>query len=134
MSDNSHAIARRFIESIPTGALPGELMTDDFTAWTTSSGEMPGERLKAGVGLLKGFFASPMEIEITAVTVEGDRAVVEAAAQGRLVDGEEYRNRCVFVLRLRDGKVARFEEHNNPIVVREKLAPLMQQAMAKAEA
>jgi hypothetical protein len=32
--------------------LPGELMTDDFTAWTTSSVEMPGERLKAAAGVI----------------------------------------------------------------------------------
>jgi hypothetical protein len=52
MSSDSDAIARRFIGSIPTGVLPGELMTDDFTAWTTSSVEMPGERLKAAAGVI----------------------------------------------------------------------------------
>lgn len=136
MTTDNRAIAKAFIASIPGGRLDTALMADDFTAWTTGSGEMPSpaQRLPGGVALLATVFSQPLRIDITAITAEDDRVVLEADSFGPLVNGQEYRNRYVFVLRLKNGKVSRFEEHNNPIVVREVLGPLMKAAMDKAAA
>jgi uncharacterized protein len=131
MSNTNNAIARRFLDDLAKGHLTDELLTSEFTGWTTGSGAMPGEAFRKGVGLLATIFSSPMQIEIEAITAEGDRVVVEANSQGPLVNGEEYHNTYVFVFRMRDGKVASVAEHNNPIVVQEKLLPLMQAEIAK---
>ena len=134
MGHDYHAIARTFIESIPSGKLRTDLIGDGFTAWSTGSGEMPGDRLAGGVAVLATVFASPLQIEIGAITVEGDRAIVEARSHGPLVDGNTYSNTYVFVLHVADGKILRFEEHNNPVEVREKLGPLMKAAIEKMKA
>ena len=136
MPTDNRAIAKAFIASFPSGKIDTSLMADEFTAWSTSSGEMeaPAQRLPGGVSVLATVFASPMQIDFVETTAEGDRVVIEANSSGPLVDGQEYSNRYVFVLRMKDGKVTRFEEHNNPIEVREKLGPLMKAAMEKMAA
>lgn len=135
MADNT-AIARAFVASIASGKLDTSLLAEGFTAWSTSSGEMESaaQRLPAGVSMLASILARPLEIDVLETTAEGDRVVLEATSYAPLANGEEYRNRYVFILRLKDGKVIRFEEHNNPIIVREVLGPLMKAAMDKMAA
>lgn len=131
MANDNSDTARAFLEALPRGKLTSDLLTEDFTAWTTSSGQMSSDKFRGGTEMLAAIFSNPMQIEIDAVTAEDDRVVVEAASYGLLVDGEEYRNRYVFVFRMRDGKVASFAEHNNPFVVQQKLVPLIHTAIAK---
>lgn len=132
MASDNAAVARAFLESIPTGKIPAELTTEDFSGWTTGSGDLPGDKFRGGVGLLSTIFAKPMTIDVQAVTAQDDRVVIETIGHGTLIDGNEYRNRYVFVFRMRDGKVASVAEHNNPVIVREVIAPLMKAAMEKA--
>ena len=50
---------------------------------------------------------------------------------GTLVNGETFNNTHVYILRIRDGRVAHMAEHMNQLVVRDQIVPLMQAAMAK---
>jgi uncharacterized protein len=70
---------------------------------------------------------------LNALTAEGDRIAAEIDAHGTLVDGQAFANRYVFILRIRDGRIASVAEHFNPAPVAEKIVPLIQAAMAKAK-
>ena len=68
---------------------------------------------------------------IDSLTAEDDRVAAEVRGAGTLVSGEAFTNRYVFMLRIRDGRIASVAEHFDPGPVREKIVPLIQAAMAK---
>ena len=49
----------------------------------------------------------------------------EARSEGVLINGEAYAQTYVFVLRIRDGRIAAIAEHYNALISEEKLVPLM---------
>ena len=51
--------------------------------------------------------------------------------RGTLKNGQEYHNTYVFVFRIRNGRIAAVAEHNNPLVVREQIMPLLQAAVTR---
>lgn len=56
---------------------------------------------------------------------------MEATSVGTLINGEDYRQTYVFILRIRDGKIASIAEHYNAVIAGEKLSPLMTSAQEK---
>jgi uncharacterized protein len=79
-------------------------------------------------------FDGGLSYSVNSLTAEADRVAAEVTARGQLIDGFDYQNTYVFVLRIRDGQIAAIAEHFNPLPVREKIVPLLQAAMAKAVA
>jgi ketosteroid isomerase-like protein len=133
MSQTSHQLARRFFQALSNGEIPDALLTSDMTAWTTSSGTWSDKaRFQYGIKLLASIFKGGVSYSIDSLTAEEDRVAAEVQSRGTLVNGEEYQSRYVFVLRIRDGKIASVAEHNDPRPVREKLAPLLQAALKNA--
>jgi ketosteroid isomerase-like protein len=133
MSQTSHQLARRFFQALSNGEIPDALLTSDMTAWTTSSGTwLDKARFQYGIKLLASIFKGGVSYSIDSLTAEEDRVAAEVQSRGTLVNGEEYQSRYVFVLRIRDGKIASVAEHNDPRPVREKLAPLLQAALKNA--
>jgi ketosteroid isomerase-like protein len=137
MANTTHQFARDFFASFFTGTIKAEYLTDDFSAWTTL-GPMDKASylgaLKQVISLFAGGKGSFSPV-IDHITAEGDRVVVEVHSKGTFTDGEGYEMTYVFVLKLRDGKVAWLAEHFNPLPVLEKMLPRMQQApgtLAKA--
>lgn len=127
----SHEIARRFFDALSGGAIPDDLLTEDMTAWTTSSGVRSDRaRYQGGVRLLASIFNEGPTYTVDSLTAEDDRVAAEVQVNGVLSTGEAYHNVYLFLLRVRDGRIASVEEHFNPIPVREKLAPLIQAALA----
>jgi ketosteroid isomerase-like protein len=133
MTEASHKIACDFVAALSSGTVPDGLLDPDFVAWTTSSSRVEGPVYRGGITLLATLFSEKPVYTIDALTAENDRVVVEAQAKGVLVNGEDYRNTYVFVLRLRDGRIAALAEHFNPRIVEEKIMPLLQAAMAGAQ-
>jgi ketosteroid isomerase-like protein len=131
MTRSNRQIAEAFFAALSAGSLPDDLVTEDLTAWTTTSGSMPGERYRGGVKLLQSLFPAGLAYTVDSLTAEEDRVAAEVQSRGTLSTGEDFHNIYVFLLRIRDGRVASVAEHFNPGVVREKIAPLMQAAMAK---
>jgi hypothetical protein len=66
------------------------------------------------------------------LTAEEDRVAAEIRSNGRFTDGDAYENVYVFVLRIRDGRIAFVAEHFNPDPVVKQILPRIQAAMAKA--
>jgi uncharacterized protein len=131
MTDSPHALARRFFKALSAGSLPDDLLTGDMTAWTTSSGVTSDRaRYQGGVKMLAGLFAGSLVYSVDSLTAEADRVAAEVHADGVFHDGELFANRYVFVLRIRDGKIASVAEHFNPAIVFEKIVPRLNAVLA----
>ena len=131
MTRSNKDIAAAFFAALSVGALPDEMLTEDMAAWTTTSGTMPRQRYQGGVKLLQSLFPAGLTYTVDSLTAEDDRVAAEVQSKGTLSTGEDFHNIYIFLLRVRDGRIASVAEHFNPTPVREKIAPLMQAAMAK---
>ncbi len=125
MSNPLHQFAHAYFAAVEAGELPDDLLTDDFTAWTTGTGPLSREAYQHAIRLLARMCREPIRFTIDAVTAEGDRVVAEARSKAILIDGQPYENTYVFTLRIRQGRIAWIGEHMNLAIVHEKLVPLM---------
>ena len=131
MTRSNKDIAGAFFAALSAGAVPDDMLTDDMTAWTTTSGSMPRQRYQGGVTMLQSLFPAGLAYTVDSLTAEEDRVAAEVQSRGTLSNGEDFHNIYLFMLRINDGRIASVAEHFNPTVVREKIVPLMQAAMAK---
>lgn len=120
-----HDLARAYFAAVSAGDLPDSLLTDDFTAWTTTQGRLGKAEYQAAIRLLARMCREPIMFTIDAITAEGDRVVAEARSRAVLINGEAYENTYVFPMRIADGRIAHVAEHFNALVVKEKLYPVM---------
>ncbi len=127
-----HAIARRFFGALSAGDLPDDLLTQDMTAWTTTSGVEAGRSdYQRGVAMLGTLFDGGLTFTVDSLTAQEDRVAAEVRSNGTLVNRVPFANRYVFILRIRDGRIASVAEHFDPGPVEEKLRPLIQAIMAR---
>jgi uncharacterized protein len=134
MTQSNHQRARDFFAALSNGNIPDALLSPDMTAWTTTSGTSDRARYQAGIKIFATVFAGGLLYTVHSLTAEEDRVAAEVTSRGKLIDGNEFQNTYVFVLRFRNGQISSVAEHFNPLVVREKIMPLLQVAMAKAAA
>jgi len=125
MSELNKQLARDYLDAVTNGELPDFLLSDDMTAWTTMGGETDKAHYQHMVRVLAAVCAQPIKFTINALTAEDDRVVIEATSQATLTSGESYSNTYVFVLRVLEGRISAIAEHFNPIIVAEKLLPVM---------
>jgi ketosteroid isomerase-like protein len=118
-------LVHAYFAAVTAGHLPDDLLTDDMTAWLTTQGPIGKAAYQDAVRWLGSVMREPLRFTIDAITAEGDRAVAEARSEGILINGEPYAQTYVFVLRIRDGRIAFIAEHYNALVAQEKLVPLM---------
>ncbi len=133
MTHPSHQLVRDFFTQLATGTISDELLCDDITFWSVNSGLSDTARFKAGIRALNAIVDGQISYEIESITAEEDRAVAVINSHGTLINGDKSANNHVFVMYLRDGRVAHVKEFMNVDVVREKIAPLLQQVMAAAQ-
>lgn len=134
MTGARQQLIRDFFDAIAAGNLPDEIVTPDMSFWSVTSGTSDRARFHGGVRMLAAIFAGTLTYVIDALTSEEDRVVAEVRSHGTLPDGEPFSNDHVFLFRIRDGRIARVSEYMNQFVVREKIVPLMQAAMARPPA
>lgn len=133
MTGSNKDIARAFFAALSDGIVPDDLLTEDMTAWTTTSGTMSRQRYQGGVTMLQSLFPAGLAYTVESLTAEEDRVAAEVQSRGTLSSGEDFHNIYLFMLRIRDGRIASVAEHFNPAAVREKIVPLMQATMASGE-
>lgn len=127
-------IARDYFAAVTAGELPDAMLTSDMTGWITTGGQtLDRAQYQNAVRLLSAMLEGPLQFTIQALTADEDRVAAEATSVGTLINGEEYRQTYVFILRIRDGKIASVAEHYNAIISQEKLVPLMALAAAKLD-
>lgn len=131
MSHPHHGVARAYFAAVTAGELPDSLLTPDMTAWTTTQGALDKASYRNAIRILRSMCATPIAFTIDSLTAEDDRVVAEARSTATLINGEPYANTYIFVIRVRDGRIARIAEHFNALIVREKLFPLMLSMAAK---
>lgn len=129
MTEQTRQLIQAFFAAIGRGDSLAELITEDMGAWTVSSGKTDRERFLGGVKLLGAIFGGSLRYDIDALTVQEDRAVAEVTSHGTLPDGAPFSNVHAFIFRIRDGRIASVAEFMNQLVVEEKIAPLIQQAL-----
>lgn len=122
---DSHRMVHAFFAAVAAGELPGDMLTEDMTAWTTTQGDMPKAAYQQAIRILRRITREPLTFTIDAITAEDDRVCAELRSEGVLVNGEPYANTYFFAFRLRDGRIARVCEHYNALIVAEKMLPLM---------
>lgn len=132
MSNPSHALVRKFFAALSSGNVPDELLAPDMTAWTTTSGAADRARYQGGIKMLSSITSGGLAYTVDSITAEDDRAAAEVHSEGKLVNGETFKNVYVFVFRIRDGRIASVAEHFNPQPVEQKIIPLFKAMMAKA--
>jgi ketosteroid isomerase-like protein len=132
MSRTNHQLVQDFFTAIAKGELPDNLVTVDMTFWSVNSGSSDRARFHGGVKILASIFGGTLTYIVDSLTAEEARVVAQVRSEGTLNTGEAFQNNHVFIFRLRDGLIASVAEFMNQFVVREKIVPLMQAAMAKA--
>jgi hypothetical protein len=120
-----HDLARAYFAAVTAGELPDSLLTEDFTAWATTTGPIGKETYQGMVRMLARMCAAPIQFTIDALTAEEDRVLAEARSTAKLIDGQDYAMTYVFSFRVRDGRIAWIGEHYNALIAQEKLLPLM---------
>ena len=131
MTSPNHQLVHDFFTALSSGNLPDELLTPDMTAWTATSGSTDKVKFQGGVKMLGLIFGGSLHYSIDALTAEDDRVAAEVQSRGTLINGEDFHNVHVFMFRIRDHRIASVAEHMNQFIVREKIVPLMLDAMAK---
>jgi ketosteroid isomerase-like protein len=131
MSHPNHQVARKFFAALFSGDVRDELLAPGMAAWTTL-GPVDKASYQGGVKTLASLFVGGWDHTIDSLTAEEDRVAAEVRSSGRFADGDVYENRYVFMLKIRDGRVASVAEHFNPDPVVKKILPRMQASMAKA--
>jgi ketosteroid isomerase-like protein len=136
MAHPNHEIARKYFTAFFKGDLTDDLLTPDMSAWTTL-GPLEKAAYREAVRNVMSLFvggAGSFTYTIDAMTAEDDRVVVEIRSNGTFTDGEPYANTYVFVLRIRDGRVASVAEHFNPLPFFDQMAPRLRPAEARTPA
>ncbi|WP_340589009.1 nuclear transport factor 2 family protein [Erythrobacter alti] len=125
MTHPGHEIVRKFFTALEAGHLPEALLTDDFSAWTTTQGELTHEQYASAIPLLAKLTNGTIHFTVDAISAEDDRVVAEVRGKAKLIDGTDYANTYVFVFRMRDNCIRSVAEHFNVQLVMEKLVPLI---------
>lgn len=131
MTHPNHALAERFFAALSAGDLSDDLLTPDMQAWTVSSGQWTDKaRYQGGVRLLQSMFPARYTFTVDSLISEDDRVAAEVHAEGLFEDGVRFANTYVFILTIRDGRIAKVAEHFNTLPVREVLGPRIQAKLA----
>jgi ketosteroid isomerase-like protein len=119
-------IAARLIESIGDGRIDENPFTDDFAAWTSSSGNIPGAEYLRRAKLVKNCTKQGrLPIKVVGLTAEGERVAVQATSDAELTDGKHYHNDYHFLVLFKGNKVSFLCEYMNTKVALEMLLPLI---------
>jgi len=102
-----------------------ELYAEDFTLWTAGSMPISGTSNKdqalAGMKMIDDAFPGGIVFGITDMTVEGERAAIEAVSNGLHANGLAYHNQYHFLLIARDGLIVTFREYMDTLHANEVL-------------
>ena len=128
MAHPHHQFARDYFAAFFAGKLTDDFLAPDMKVWTTLGALADRSTYVSTVNKIMSLFSGgsgSFNYTIDRLTAEDDRVVVEARGKGTFADGTSYENAYVFILTIRDGRVAAIAEHFNPIAAMEKLFPRM---------
>lgn len=130
MSDRNKDVAVKFIEALsahdPEGAAAtlapdGKVVTKGHSMF---AGERPADLVVETIGSFKELFPEGLGLEITSVTGEGDRVVIEAEGLSVTDEGKPYTNQYCFVVTVQDGRIKQINEYLCSAYVEKVLSPM----------
>lgn len=127
------AVVIRYVEAVRDGDL--DVIRDSFAADATW--DYPGSLPISGVwkgrdSIIEDFLGgmgsrlapgAPLVIALTNVVADGEQVVAEWTSDGTTAAGAAYRNRCLGVFTVRDGRIAAIREYADTHHVAEALFP-----------
>ncbi|MGE3141818.1 MAG: nuclear transport factor 2 family protein [Hyphomonadaceae bacterium] len=106
--------ALRFLQSMADGAIDAALLHPQAMFWTFRMGDTPRDKFLAMMEGAKKMAPNGMKMHIRTATAEEDRVSVEAKGECTLANGFQYDNTYHFLFEVRDGKIFRMREYNDP--------------------
>jgi hypothetical protein len=117
---STRPVVERYVAAVEAGdgATVRELFAESAT-WQLF-GDMPMSGTWRGrdaildeflAGALGNYEPGSIQLEITAIVADGDRAVVEWTSRARTLRGQPYENFCIGVFTVRDGKIQAVREY-----------------------
>jgi ketosteroid isomerase-like protein len=118
---DSASVLQQYVSAVQAGDEPTvrDLFAADAT-WTLAAGDLPISGTWTGRdAILNDFLATALshyepgsvQLEITGLTSEGERAVLQWTSRARTRDGRPYENDCIGVFTLRDGTIHAVREY-----------------------
>jgi ketosteroid isomerase-like protein len=119
--------AQRYVMGIAAGAIPPELIGDEFFAWTAFSGKVEREEYLRRVGLIGHVFVDGgLRFTLDRTTAENDSVAVQVRGEGVLFNGKPYTQSYIFIIEFDDSeKVRHIREYIDTHIVHEVLYPAM---------
>jgi len=118
MPTNKDIITAIFAETAKGNGRPFvDAMADDVTWRTIGSGSWSGRFagkdtiVREIFGKLRERFEGPNTCVSTRILADGDHVVVQARGKNRTKAGKAYENDYCFVIRMKNGKIAEYEEY-----------------------
>ena len=94
------------------------MTSEDFTFLTMARGperllyNWDREQFAKVPSSMSQVLVSPIQLQINAMTAEGERVAVEAETDSTMLSGKRYNNAYHFVFKLRDGKFTEVREYS----------------------
>ncbi|HZC73208.1 MAG TPA: nuclear transport factor 2 family protein [Jatrophihabitans sp.] len=118
---DSASVLQQYVSAVQAGDEPTvrDLFAADAT-WTLAAGDLPISGTWTGRdAILNDFLATALshyepgsvQLEITGLTSEGERAVLQWTSRARTRDGRPYENDCIGVFTIRGGKIHAVREY-----------------------
>ena len=121
VTDNSKAVVREYVTAVLSGDREAvrSLFAEDAT-WTLQAGDLPISGTYEGRDAIFDEFLTEalghyepgsIDLEITGMTAEDDRVVLQWTSRARTTSGRPYENGCIGVFRIRDGRILAVREY-----------------------
>ena len=128
---DARCVLERYVDALEAGdqQTVRDLFAEDAT-WTLAAGDLPISGTWEGRETILGeFLASALSryapgsirLEVTGMTAEGDRVVLQWTTRARTRDGDPYENGCIGVFTIRDGRIRAVREYMDTLYVRDVL-------------
>ena len=123
------SVVRKYVSAVEAGDehTVRELFAADAT-WTLAAGDLPISGTWAGrEAILTEFLGTALsyyepgsvQLEITGMTTEHDRVVLQWISRARTRDGRPYQNECIGVFTVRDEKIQTVREYMDTLYARD---------------
>jgi ketosteroid isomerase-like protein len=123
------SVIRNYVSAVEAGneQAARELLAADAT-WTLAAGDLPISGTWSGrEAILTDFLGTALsyyepgsvQLEITDMTAEQDRVVLQWTSRARTLDGRPYQNECIGVFTIREGKIQAVREYMDTLYARD---------------
>ena len=129
LATDSKAVVKEYVTAVLSGDREAvrSLFAEDAT-WTLHAGSLPMSGTYEGRdSIFDEFLAQALghyqpgsiSLEITGLTAEDDRVVLQWTSRALTADGRPYENGCIGVFQVRDGRIAAVREYMDTLYASE---------------